>query len=278
MKPFTHLPILLILILLFVACQSEPTIIEVTVLVEVEVEVTATPEPAEIAAVEPSVLSTKSVTESTLSLEPTAAATPTLPPIQATLQAMAAKVSVVPSESSSDVIAKDDYPALLKHGCGIVLANYVRDDFNGVDWDAVCDDYRAQVSEIGDQEVFWDLMESLVVELGDNHSRFVRPDRFAGEFGLPTEGGGQPWPGFTVWPAREDEQLMLWDVCQTGPAAEAGLLRGDVILAINGESVTGDDSSFDRSDVLSQIYGAGDSVTLTVQRGPDREAEAITIP
>jgi carboxyl-terminal processing protease len=71
---------------------------------------------------------------------------------------------------------------------------------------------------------------------------------------------------------------MLWDVCQSGPAAEAGLLRGDVILAINGESVTGDDSSFDRSDVLSQIYGAGDSVTLTVLRGPDREAEAITIP
>jgi C-terminal peptidase prc len=278
MKRFTYLPILIGLVLLFVACQSEPTVVEVMVPVEVEVEVTATPEPSESAPEESAETATTEIIEPTPSQEPTAAATATLAPIQATVQALAAAVTVVPDESSSGVISADDYPALLEQGCSIVQANYVRDNFNGVDWGAVCETYQTQISDINDQEAFWDLMESFVAELGDNHSRFVRPDRFAGEFNLPTEGRGRPWPGFTVWPAREDQQLILWDVCQSGPAADAGLRRGDVILAINGEPITDGSSGFDRSGIVSQIYGASDSVTLTVQRGPDGAAEEIMVP
>lgn len=277
MNRFTLLPVFIMFSLLIVACQSEPAIVEVTVPMEVEVEVTATPNPSESADQEfsnsASAVASVQPPSSLLSDAPI----PTLPPIHATVQALAARVTLVPGESSSEVIADDDYPALLEQGCNIVLANYVRDDFNGVDWEAVCEEYKTRMSEVDDQEVFWDLMESLIAELGDSHSRFVRPDRFAVEFELPTEGAGRPWPGFTVWPAREDEQLMLWDVCQSGPAAGAGLVRGDVILAINGKPVTGGETGFGRSEIISQIY-AGDSVTLTVQRGLDREPEEITVP
>ncbi len=201
-----------------------------------------------------------------------------MPPIQATIQALAAQVTVVPRESSAPQINDDDYPALVEQGCGIVRDNYVRGNFNGVDWDAVCLQYQELVKTISDQESFWDLMEAMVAELGDNHSRFVRPDSFAAEFGLPGQGQGQPWPGFTVWPAREDEWLLIWDVCDTGPAADASLRRGDIILAINGQPVVRGENGFDYGEVNQAIYENDDEVTLLVQGGPDRNAKEVTIP
>ena len=186
-------------------------------------------------------------------------------------------MTVSASESSQPVIADDDYPALLEQGCNIVRDNYVRDNFNGVDWDAVCAQYQEEVQTIDDQESFWDLMGSLVAELGDNHSRFVRPERFAAVFDLPSEGQGQPWPGFSIWPAREDEQLLIWNVCDVGPAADAGLVRGDVILAVNGQPVIRGENGFDRTEAYRAIYEDNEEVTLLVQRGPDRGPEEITI-
>jgi len=273
------LPLLLLAAcFLFAACRPDPVEVEVTVVHEVEVtalrevvvEVTATPEPAGPLSEQPTVAPSKSV-------EPESTATATLPPIQATVRALAAQVTVVPNESSAPLIAAGDYPALLEQGCEIVRDNYVRSNFNDVDWDAICLQYQEDVKEIDDQESFWDLMESLVVELGDNHSRFVRPDRFAAEFDLPGEGQGRPWPGFRIWPAREDERLLIWDVCDIGPAADAGLRRGDIILAVNGQPVVRGENGFDSGEINQAIYEKEDEATLLVQRGPDRYPEEINI-
>ncbi len=278
----------LIIILLFcftfllaVACQAEPpgdantatAVVEVTDTREIETQPAEQPtdRPTMIASVEPSPIpSDTAVPEIT----PTA----TLPPIQQTVQAMAAMVTVSASDSSSPVIAEDDYPALLEHSCEIVRDNYVRDNYNGVDWDAICAQYQEQVATIPDQESFWDLMEAFIGELNDNHSRFVRPDRFAVEFDLPTEASGQLWPGLIVRPAREDQQLLIWNVCDVGPAAEAGLIRGDVILAINDQQVIRGEDGFNREELYGALYGNLDEVVLEVQRGPGRDPETITVP
>ena len=269
---------LLVAMVLLAACRPEPIEVMVTVAHEVEVEVTVTPksEPSEIAP--PAATDTDQPTIAPIeTAEPEPTATATLPSIQATVQALAAQVTVVASGSSAPVIADDDYPALLEQGCGIVRDNYVRDSYNGVDWGAICEQYQEEVETISDQESFWDLMESLVAELGDNHSRFVRPDRFAAEFDLPSEAQGRPWAGFSVWPAREDAQLLIWDVCDIGPAANAGLVRGDVILEINGAPITSGDDGIDRGEVLGAIYEDEQEATLLVQQGPDREPEEITL-
>ena len=254
------------------ACQQEPIIVEVTSVVEqqIEVDVTATPKPADPAA------STVPATEETAD-QPVEEPTATLVPIQATIQAMADSVTI-PAQDPANAqpsIADDDYVALIDQGCTIVRNNYIRDDFNGVDWNAVCESYRAQAAEIQDQESFWDLMAALIRELNDQHSRFVRPDDFALEFNLPTEGEGIPWPGLTIDPAREDEQVMLWDVCETGPAANAGLQRGDVVLAINGQPSVPGENGYDGREINQLLYSQQDEATLTVQRGPGREPEEV---
>jgi C-terminal peptidase prc len=173
----------------------------------------------------------------------------------------------------------NDYTAVLRQAWNIVNDNYVRGNFNGVDWEGVLETYLPSVQAIDNQEDFWDLMQEFMLELGDNHSRFVRPDQFASEFDLPSDQQGLPWTGFQVWPAKEDEQLFIWYVCALGPAADAGLQRGDAILAVDGQTVSRTEEGFDSALRRQTMFGDGssDRVTLTVQRGADRDPEEMTI-
>ncbi len=205
-------------------------------------------------------------------------AEPTLNPIMATMEALKKQVTVAPPTpiSGEANIAPDDYVGMTRLACNIVKENYVRGNFNGVDWDAICQEYQEKAEKVKDQEAFWDLMTAMIAELHDNHSRFVRPDRFAAEFDLPSENSGKPWPGMTVWPAREDEYLFIWDVCEEGGAADAGLHRGDIILAIAGENVVKGEDGFD-SETIHKIYTGDGAVDLTVWQGPDEEPHDVTV-
>jgi C-terminal peptidase prc len=191
----------------------------------------------------------------------------------------AAKTQDRTPSPTRQAVRADDYAGILELAGRIVQENYVRDDFNGVDWDAVREEYRPKVEAVQSQSEFWDLMEAFVAELNDNHSRFVRPGEFAAEFGLwdPSEAPSDAaWTGVQIWPAREDEQLFIWYVCDQGPAADAGLQRGDVLLAVNGQPVEGEGS--DRALLGQATRGEdGGSVTLTVQRGPDNKPEDLTL-
>lgn len=268
-------PLVAILVLclgfLAASCRQEtsPGAAEVVKTVSVIVEVTRTPEPATHLP-EPSATATD-------------LATPAMNPVQATLEAMKSAArsnqeNGTPRPTRAPV-AVDDYPAIFEQAWRLIDENYVRDDFNGVDWQAVHDEYLPQVEQARDQEAFWDLMEAFVGELRDDHSRFVRPDQFAAEFDMPEIGdGGQPWPGFTVWPAREDEYLTLWDVCERGPAASAGLERGDIILEINGEPVERGEEGFDTGDISALLYAGEDEVRLTVQQGEESEPREVVVP
>jgi carboxyl-terminal processing protease len=256
--------LLLFFLVTAAACRQEPIIVEVTSVVseQVEVEVTATAQP----------------TPSNTAV-PSETATATLLPLQATLQAMA-NAAALPTRDPAQVtpaIAEDDYVGLINQACTIVQNNYVRDNFNGVDWTAVCEEYRSLAADIDNQEAFWDLAADLISELNDNHSRLVRPDDFANEFQFPQEGAGIPWPGMEIDPAREDEQVMLWDVCDSGPAAGAGLQRGDHVLEINGTPLVPGENGYDAAKINQLLYSRETEATLLVQQGSDREPEEINL-
>jgi C-terminal peptidase prc len=176
-------------------------------------------------------------------------------------------------------VAADDYLGIFQQAGQIVQENYVRDNFNGVDWDAVREAYRPQVQAVQSQDEFWDVMEAFIAELNDDHSRFVRPGDFAAEFGLADPSAAPDdaaWTGLWIWPAREDEQLVFWYVCDEGPAARAGLQRGDQLLAVNDRPVPRE--GYDPALVRQAMFGeSGSSVTLTVQQGPDSAPEDVAL-
>ncbi|MGH2582737.1 MAG: S41 family peptidase [Anaerolineales bacterium] len=178
-----------------------------------------------------------------------------------------------------EVSGPDDYVGLFQQGWNIVNDNYVRDNFNGVDWNAVYDTYLPRFEAVSNQQAHWDLMSNLIGELRDQHSRFVAPNELQNEFSLGNSlplvqsnaaTGIEIWPG----PGREDEVLAIWNVCSDSPAADAGLERGDVILAINNATVVSPQSTF----YVPASYGpAGGSVTLRIQGGETEQARNVEL-
>lgn len=220
---------------------------------------------------------TKQVVVVTATPGPTSTKKP-LNPIQATAQALAQMVTLVPPTRGPEA---DDYVGMIEQAWNLVNENYVRDTFNGVDWPAMLAKYRLLAAQITNQEDFWDLMEDFIGELGDQHSRFVRPDRFGIEFDLPSDAEGSPWTGIQFWPgpSREDQYLTIWYVCQNGPAASAGLQRGDRIVAVDGTPVVHSEDGFDSDLVREAIFGNGTSerVTLTVLQGEGSNPRDVTL-
>ncbi|NOZ50159.1 MAG: PDZ domain-containing protein [Chloroflexi bacterium] len=250
---------LILVILLLAACQVAPSTPAPTT------APTATPRPPAVA--------------------PTAPPAPTKSAkidIRATVAALAESAQFNPATPAPDAtknVQPHDYVGMFELGWRIVRDNYVRDNYNGVDWDAIHDQYRPRAEAVTDQKAFWNMMEDMIAELHDSHSRFVRPDRFGAEFDIKISNpssSGQAWTAMTIWPAREDERLMIWDVCDVGPAASAGLRRGDVILAINGTPIERGEKGFEQGDYRAAIVGSG-KVTLTVLQGPGAKPKDITL-
>ena len=72
---------------------------------------------------------------------------------------------------------------------------------------------------------------------------------------------------------NRDHGALLTDIADDGPARRAGLLRGDVVTAINGEQITTRRSLL---QVLSQ-YQPGDTVALRVLRDTQEQDVQITL-
>ena len=215
----------------------------------------------------------------TATIEPTKTPKPTKEPPKtgplATAAALSASVTLVPPTPiggfDTTGLTDDDYVGITKQAWHIINANYVRDTFNGVDWDAVYDEYVLLAEDVQSSEELWDLLADLVHELNDDHSRFVPPGNMKGEFGVGgNDSEALPWTGISVWPgpSREDEYFYAWDVCEYGAAADAGMVRGDVILAVDGEALIPGEEGFTREQTRAVVFGTGgDTVTLTVQSG-----------
>lgn len=173
----------------------------------------------------------------------------------------------------------DDYPGMVRHAWQLIFENYYSDEFNGVDWEAVRDEYVARAEQVNSQQEFWALMEEFVGRLGDQHSNFSTPAEVSSRYGTLAS-TGSPWSGIHMWPppGRVPDVLRLWKVCNGGPAAAAGLMTGDHVLAINGEQVVLDEKADPSELVVRVMFGDGESnsLTLRVLQGEGQQPREVT--
>lgn len=142
----------------------------------------------------------------------------------------------------------------------VVKDNYLYQDFNGLDWDAVNEEYRQRIEAGLTQEEFYLAMDEIIERLGDEHSIFFSPQEasiedsgFAGEYdyvGIGTLSSAVP----------ERQRLTIILVFPGSPAEEAGLQIHDSILAVDGQPII--DESGLRAHSLRGPEGT--QVTLTV--------------
>jgi membrane-associated protease RseP (regulator of RpoE activity) len=92
----------------------------------------------------------------------------------------------------------------------------------------------------------------------------------------PDENAG-PWLGVLARPSDEPAGLAVRHVVTESPAADAGIERGDVITAIEGQAVM----EFEALRDAVQAKAAGDKVTLSVIKdgrdNPDAEAQDVEV-
>lgn len=131
-------------------------------------------------------------------------------------------------------------------------------------WQLVETQYDGDVPP--NQEVLYSAIEGSLRTLGDEFTRFVRPEvaaRLREDAGGAVEGIG----AFV----RENEsgQFEIVRPIPGQPAEKAGLLPGDIVIAVDGQSMTG--VSFD--EVILMVRGPrGTAVTLIILR-QDEELE-----
>ena len=102
-------------------------------------------------------------------------------------------------------------------------------------------------------------IRGMLDELGDPYTSYVDPETFAQQ-NASLDG---EYTGIGAWVDTSGESLVIISPMPDSPAEKAGLEPGDVVVAIDGESMSGVDPSI----VLGKILGPeGTSVLLTIQR------------
>ena len=145
----------------------------------------------------------------------------------------------------------------------IINENYVYQDFRGVDWAAVQDEYQLRISADITTAEFYTIIKEMVELLGDEHSRFDTPQEAALDAALYS--GEADYGGVGVMIRQTDQGMVVVRLAQNAPAQQAGLQLYDII--VGADDVTFDPAQFETIDYGEYIRGRiGTTVTLHVQR------------
>ncbi len=164
-----------------------------------------------------------------------------------------------PSGSSED---QARHQAIFERVWKLVKENYVYPDYNGVDWDAIYEEFAPLVSAAETDQAFWDLMSTMIERLGDEHSAFLDPEAVAQED--KEREGDLDYAGIGVYldPPREDRNYaVVLMVFPDSPAERSGLQAHERILEVAGIPVEG--------NVDGLLGPVGTQVTATVQAPGD---------
>lgn len=134
-------------------------------------------------------------------------------------------------------------------------------------WELVEENYVTQ--PVDKQDMLYGAMEGMLWSLGDPYSQYFTPE-LAAEFNAEMEG---TFSGIGAEIGERENGIVVIAPVADTPAERAGILPGDLILAVDEESTSG--LSVDA--VVDRIRGEeGTTVTLTLMRG-DAEPFAVSI-
>jgi carboxyl-terminal processing protease len=142
-------------------------------------------------------------------------------------------------------------------------------------WDLLHENYVDQ--PLDDLALMRGAISGMLAATGDKHTSYMNPEQFAQ---ANAEMGGEEYTGIGAWVNTTGEYIEVVSPMKNSPAEKAGLKAKDIVIAINGEDMTGVPGDL----ALQKILGpAGEAVTLTVRRGEEIldftiMREKITVP
>jgi carboxyl-terminal processing protease len=138
-------------------------------------------------------------------------------------------------------------------------------------WDTLHKEYVAR-DQLNDRDLAYGAINGLTEAVGDTgHTSFLTPEERAAR--AQDLSGSYVGIGVRIDPA-DDGRPMVVGVFDGSPAAKAGLLVGDILVAVDDKSTTGHDID----EVAGWVRGeAGTTVKVTVQNGAKGEQRTYTI-
>jgi len=155
---------------------------------------------------------------------------------------------------------------------GTIRDFYLYPDFNGLDWDAIYNEYYQRISAGLSDQAFYTIMAEMVTRLGDDHSVFLEPQEASEEDAGYAGENDYVGIGIITTSIPDRKRISIILVFPDSPAERAGLQPHDNILAVDGEPVL-DENGF-RRDLLRGPVGS--LLELTVQT-PDQEPRQISM-
>jgi carboxyl-terminal processing protease len=132
--------------------------------------------------------------------------------------------------------------------------------------DIVKEDYVGQ-EDIDPKKQTYDAIKGMLGSLDDGgHTRFLTPE----EMEENREVLSNKYVGIGVRLENKDDEVVVLSTLDSSPAEEAGIESGDVLVAVDGESVRGEDVK----EIAEKVRGPeGSRVELTVLRNGEEEEE-----
>ncbi len=198
---------------------------------------------------------------STPSPEPTLTPSPTFEPLDPT-------PTLAP-------LAAEQQLAIFNEVWETVRDRYLYEDFRGNDWDAVRAELEPRVRAATTPDEFYVVMREMIERLADDHSRFETPQDVAAQ--QAEFAGNRRYGGIGATIRTVEEGGLVLNLAPNSPAAQAGILPRDLIIAVNGIAFT-DTEAFGPSGPVGMVRGdPGTTVLLTVRTAgePDREVEVF---
>jgi carboxyl-terminal processing protease len=124
-------------------------------------------------------------------------------------------------------------------------------------WDIIHNQYVDQ--PVDEKKMIEGAIEGMLWALGDEHTSYMTAEEYH-QANIDLDGS---YEGIGAYVDTSGEYLTIINPMPDSPAEEAGLRPKDVIIAIDGEDMTGTDPSI----VIQSVLGpAGTKVTLTIVR------------
>lgn len=201
-------------------------------------------------------------------------ASPTAMPPSATPlpSATPSPVPTLTRVSVIDPLATTRQIAAFEELWGIVNQNYLYPDFNGLDWNAVRQEYRQRIEAGLSDEDFYQAMGEMIFRLGDNHSIYLSPNEAREEDQLRQGEVDYVGIGIRSLLIPEKRSLSVLLVYPGSPAEQAGIKMHDTILTVDGQPVVSEEGA--RQNLLRGPEGT--TINITVQ-SPGEQPRTIPI-
>lgn len=117
---------------------------------------------------------------------------------------------------------------------------YVYSDFNGLDWNAIHQEYHQKIKAGLTNASFYLAMDELITRLGDDHSYFLDPQQVAQQDAEYQGKHDYVGIGIMVSAVPERQHAVILSVFPGSPAEAAGLQPRDSIISVDGTPILGE--------------------------------------